>query len=295
MSSESHEPTLWILHDQEDSTPQRVNKLEARTLNRTGWGVFHCYNIYYGERRIRSQLAQIKAWYVDLDTDSKREQLRRLETGPLYPSLIIESANGYHAYWYASDATREEWARVVRWGLVPYYSADPKASDPLRLLRAPGYLHNKRAEEPFEVRIVSETGYEYTQAQMLEAYPDRQPKYDEYEGDAGKDSKWHVDARIALPLLSGHPIMNYESFELRRTGTGNYNIVRQHDNYSTGCWVDQDGLIGGCNHGVTLYAWLSWYGHPVNDIKRTIRKLREQLGEESEEAAATQTPAPADG
>lgn len=272
---------LWILHDRKASTPRLVSEFEAAELNKQGWGVFQCVNDYQGARRLRAGLQKINAWYVDLDKGTKSEQLHRLEAGPLYPSRIVESANGYHGYWYASDATKEEWTRIVRWGLVAYYGADPKASDPLRLLRAPGYLHNKRAEEPFEVRVVADPGYEYTEQQMLDAYPDQQQKRGDFT-EAAEESEWHIDARVGLLMLNGSPLMNYETFELRPTGTGNYNIVRKHDNYSTGCWVDPHGLIGGCNHGVTLYAWLRWYGNSSEEIKKAIGELREQLEPEIE-------------
>src|SRR5690606_34842008 len=131
------------------------------------------------------------------------------------------SARSYHAYWAARDATPENWRRIVRWGIVPALGADPKASDPLRILRCPGFDHMKDPARPFPVRTVWKLDTTYSEAQMLRLFPSREPKRPDQERAAlepGESTFWQrvaaLDGREAIRRLSGHWLCKGERFSL---------------------------------------------------------------------------------
>ena len=265
---------LYAKSDRVEGPPFPVNEQEARNLDDAGTGVFHVVNEFQGKRRA-TNLTRINYWFCDLDDGTKQEQLELIEAAPLQPSMLIESAGGYHCYFRALDATRERWDRIER-GLVEFFGADPKAKDPLRLLRAPGFFHWKA--EPFLVTKVWDRPWaEYTEGQMLLNYPYEEPEHSTPHPEAGNESCWHVNALIGLPILSGTKWVNGEEFELRPTASGKHNVIRQPDGYSTGCFVDQRGLIGGCSKGNTLASWVRWYGFDSDECKAAIAYVKENM------------------
>lgn len=278
---------LFALHDQDRSrgtTP--VDDQWASTLNGTGHGIFWVPNDFEG-RRLRENLTHINYWFVDLDEGTKEEQLARLGRAPLTPSLVIESKNGYHAYWRALDATEETWADIVRWGLVPALKGDTRACDPLRLLRAPGYYHLKDPTDPFLVRAVFRSEVSYTAAQMMRAFPSQEPDRPERrEVPTGEGTFWErvaaLDGREAIERVSGTWLVDGEYFRLDEMRNGNANIIRADDNYSTPCWVWADGRLGGIDDGNSIAAFCKWYGHSWADIARGLKELFPELSDEEE-------------
>lgn len=89
---------------------------------------------------------------------------------PIEPHCIIESSPGkFHLYWFSLDL---EWADfdglmqvMVAWG------SDPNAKDRSRVLRLPGFWHQKN-DSPFQVRITHESGaLPYSRDELLAAFP----------------------------------------------------------------------------------------------------------------------------
>lgn len=283
---------LYALHDsdphlRETLGARPVNAEQAREKNAHGYGIFWVVNSYTARRKT-SNLTRINWWFIELDGGDKADQEQRFKSSPLLPSLVVESANGYHAYWKAIGATKERtdlrqtWKRIVRWGLVPALGGDPKATDPLRLLRAPGYYHCKG--EPFPVQVVWESSAAYTEAQMLEAFPCQEETRDQQKAEpAGDLSFWQrvaaLDGRDALARLNGHWLQKGERFYLREQGNGNANIFREGDDYSTGCFVDADGRLGGVDGGSSVAAWCAWYGWSWGEVASGLREVFPELSE----------------
>ena len=145
---------------------------EAARYNRDGWGIFWTVNEFTGARRI-GNLARIAAWAVDIDEGEKVFQQARLLASPLVPSLIVETRRGYQAYWSAKDGHPDAWNAILLDRLVPHYGADRNARDIARILRVPGYLHQKDPADPFPIRIVWRYPVAYTQLQIVEHYSDK--------------------------------------------------------------------------------------------------------------------------
>ncbi len=283
---------LFALHDdpnRRELGAYKIHSRDAEMVNREGYGIFWVVNDYDGLRR-RGNLTQINFWFAEIDGDTKKTQEEILRACPLLPSLVVESKRGYHVYWKAVDATLDNWKRIVRWGIVPAVGGDPKATDPLRLLRAPGFDHMKNPADPFPVRVVYENAVAYTEAQMLRAFPSKEPKRETKPRGAGRgDTFWQrvseLDGREVITALSGHVLCNGERFSLDELENGNANIIRQPDGYGTGCWVWADGKLGGVDGGSSAAAWLRWYGHDWKTIAEALRELFPELGDDNGKAS----------
>lgn len=265
---------LYALHDTKPGSPKPVLPGEARLLNKYGYGIFWCTNDFEGARR-RENLTRINAWYIDCDSGTKNEMVKRLASAPLRPSMIVETARGYHAYWFALDATLGNWANIVRNRLMPAFHADTRAGDVCRLLRVPEYYHYK--ERPFLVRRRSLAGTLYSEDRMLAAF--EPVETEAFWPKADSTRKARLDAREWLPKLSGHPIVNGDEYKLELQPSGKYNIWSKRPGSpewkSTGCFVDTDGWIGGMAGSRTLYNWCEWYGHAREEIIKAIRELQQ--------------------
>jgi hypothetical protein len=275
---------LYAFHDSDAETRSKrgsfpVDLREARLLNADGYGIFWVVNDFEGKRK-QANTTRIRFWFCEIDA-RKRLQEQVVPRLALLPSMVVESKAGHHLYWRVhGEANQYNWRRVVRYGLVPSLGGDPKATDMLRLLRAPGYLHMKDPNDPFMVNEVSWNPYQYTEQQMLQAFPDsRTPKVT--KRDAGQASSFweavgNLDCRDALQRLGGHWLVNGEKFTLDEQGNGNANIIRS-DGYSTGSFVDSEGTLGNTTGGCSIAAWCHWYGHDWGEVARGLKELYPEL------------------
>lgn len=279
--------SLYVLHDSSKELQQKygareVDVARARQLNAQGWGVFHAPNPFEGRRQL-ANLISILWWYCELDGGTKKEQVARLKASPLLPSWVVESKRGYHCYWRARGATKENWKRVVRWGIIPALGADPKAADVTRILRQPGFMHMKDPAHPFLVQTVWNLENSYSEAQLLRAFPSKEPKarlVEERELEPGEGTFWErvarLDAREAIRRLNGHWLQKGESFNLVEQANGNANVVRD-DGHSTGVFVDREGRLGNVTGGSSIAAWAAWYGFSWAEIARGLKEIFAEL------------------
>lgn len=252
-----------------------INELEE--LNKKGAGIFFSPN-QFSERRKKELCEGVNAWYMEIDGVSKEEQYKRLLKSPLNPSVIVESGNSYHAYWLAKDGTVENFEKIVR-GLIKFFGADEACKDISRVLRIPGFYHNKR--EPFMVRIdLADYHILYTESEMMEAFPYEEEKKTCPIRDCGsysskEDPFWTIagslDNKRMLEKLSGDPIVNCEIFTFRnRPGGGEYIDV---NGQPADAWLDERGMIGsGKRGGPTYIQWVGYYGRSKAEIAEWLKK-----------------------
>lgn len=171
---------------------------EARLdYQRAGYGVFFTVNAFRDGKRDAEHLEALKALYVDIDapkalkdpgavaTAEGQESLRDWKRGvfaaltgaehearktfPYLPTLVVETKNGFHAYWYLESFipfTGEEnkeaeedpsirlYARTIQ-QLIKLYGGDPGAKDVSRVLRSPYSWHLKSGKaDPFPCQPV---------------------------------------------------------------------------------------------------------------------------------------------
>lgn len=280
---------FYRLHDVEGGGCLPVDPADAHRWQKSGFGIFWTVNAFNGPRK-KENLSAILAWAVDLDSGTKEEQRSRLLRSPVEPSLVVESARGYHAYWNAlkREPIASPWERLVKDRLIPWFDADRNAGDVSRILRAPGYLHLKDPANPFPVRVVYEHPVAYSYEQMAAMFPDAAAEHREAmrrewtppSGTGGDfwDAVWDLDCHEGLLRLSGHAAVGSERYTFKRTGSGTLNIVV--DGKGTSCWVDKYGRIGSkTKGGPTLYQWLRWFGNSPGDCTRVLREIFPHLAD----------------
>jgi hypothetical protein len=281
-------PRRFGLSDRKPSAPVEITSEDAAFYNTAeqGYGVFHTVNEFEGERRVVENLRALRYWYADLDTGTKEEQLERIAKH-LKPTRIVETRKGFHVYWKAIDATLANWDRIVKRGIVPALEADPRASDPLRLLRAPGYYHHK--QEPFLVRTVAQANVAYHEGQMLEAFPDLKVEAAVQRAERDLGGTGGFWARVALldgaeviERLSGHALCNGEEFRLIPTSGGKHNVqVKKGGRWAgTPCWVSAEGRLCGVEGGGSAAAFCKWYGKEWREIADGLKALFPELNDE---------------
>lgn len=265
------------------------NKYVLYAYNHDGYGVFWTPNQHIGARKKENTTA-IRFWFCEIDHVDKDQQAKLLREAPLRPTVVVESGNSFQAYWKALDGSLETWDAIVKDRLVPYLGADTAATDPLRLLRVPGWYHHKGA--PFLVSVVSQEPFSYTASQMLRAFPPsrkslRRSRATANGGEGYRNKLDKIDGRFALERLSGHWLVCGEHFRLHEQSNGKANISvrREGDTRWSGTaqFIDTVGKFGNVSAGPTLAHYCMWYGHSWTTVMNELEKLfPEELGEHQE-------------
>lgn len=275
----------YRLHDVDRSGgAHRIDRPEAETWNRLGWGIFHTVNAFRGPRRAEC-LAAINSWAVDIDGGTKAAQLALIKKSPIFPSLVVETKSGYHVYWHAKDATAQNYEAIVSDRLIPYFKADPRAKDVSRLFRVPGFYHCKDPSNRFLVKVSFWNDCTYTETDMFYAFrlsandKKLEQKKQELRRECG-DSLWeriyNLDCVEALTRLSGTMYVGGEAYTFKPVTSGNLNIYV--NGKSTSCFIDRHRRIGSAaKGGPTVYCWLKWFGWSNKETVKIIKEVFPEL------------------
>ena len=253
--------------------PSLYTVKQVADLNKKGAGIYFTPNQFPTGERKANLCKGVNAWIVDCDDGTKPDQLKRIEQSPVQPSFVIESKNGYHLYFLSKDAKIENYQTIVK-GLIEYFKGDKACKDISRVLRVPGFLHQKDAKSPFMVKIVKTSPeLKYGDLTMLESFP-----YDETlnaykplrtQHRASQGTFWEVigslDNKMVLERLSGKEIVDSQTFTFKpRTTGGEYIYV---DGKMADAWIDDVGLIGSNKGGgPTWIQWVGFYGKSKREI-----------------------------
>lgn len=141
------------------------------TLNAAGNGIFFMVNHGDQQGRRTENVTSVTAYFVDLDGTPL------YDLWPLPPTAITESSPGrYHAYWRVMDAPLNTFTHTQK-HIALLLAGDEKCVDLPRVLRLPGYQHQK--SEPFTTRVIHtdpSATYTYAQVQTSFAVPPLPPK-----------------------------------------------------------------------------------------------------------------------
>lgn len=163
-----------------DDTPAKRPKL-ARTLHGTldehatllgelnakGAGIFVTVNATDGGGRKRENVTRVRALFADFD-DPAPDTRERLRADDLPPSIIVESSPGkLHAYWQADGLELTEFTALQK-RVATAWGSDPSVNDLPRVLRLPGFLHNKGGPQP--VRLIETSGKRYGAEELRARY-----------------------------------------------------------------------------------------------------------------------------
>lgn len=139
------------------------DRARLAALNVNGAGIFWMVNAGDGKGRKTDNVQRVRALFVDLDG----APLEPVQSAPLPPHAIVESSPGrWHAYWRIVDCPLGNF-RTLQKALAARFNGDATVCDLPRVLRLPGFLHQKPAADfhsgqPFRSRL-------------LECHPDRAP------------------------------------------------------------------------------------------------------------------------
>lgn len=143
--------------------PHRVLAQRLGALNRQGCGVFVMVNAGDLRGRRAENVVRVTGYFADLDG------AELCDGYPLAPTVINESSpRRYHCYWRVTEAPLESFGYVQK-HVALLLGSDDKVHDLPRVMRVPGYLHQKG--EPFKTRTL-ELNPEavYTHGAFLEAF-----------------------------------------------------------------------------------------------------------------------------
>ncbi len=141
-------------------------------LNNRGAGIFVAVNQLVGGRK-KTDLQKIRGCHADFDSCTK-EQIENVSE-KLMPSIIVKSSPGkYHMYWLLqkNECLDMETVEGINRCLVQKFGADKAAIDVSRLLRLPGFTHQKyrgNGQTPeVQYRVL---GGRYKVADLVKAFP----------------------------------------------------------------------------------------------------------------------------
>jgi hypothetical protein len=102
----------------------------------------------------QSDIESCGALFAEFDLPmTKEESLLKLLSFPIPYSILIESRNGYHAYWLLDKATTPKLWRQMQHRLIEFFESDAGIEDPSRCMRLPGFYHLAEGQEPFMVNL----------------------------------------------------------------------------------------------------------------------------------------------
>ena len=129
--------------------PLEQHSAELKRLNDLGAGIYITVNETDGKGRKLDNILRVRALWLEDDGNGKRL--------PLEPHISVQSSPGrYHHYLLCEGVSLIQF-RGLQEALVKHYGSDPGAKDLARVLRLPGFFHNK-TKVPHAVRIIHESG-----------------------------------------------------------------------------------------------------------------------------------------
>ena len=163
-------------------TPGHVKRRHlARTLNGTleqhadelsrlssqGAGVFVTVQATDGNGRRDGNITRIRAVYQEADAPGAK-------VPPLAANIEVESSPGkFHRYWLITPETAPDadgFAGVMG-RLVQDWDSDPNAKDIARVLRLPGFAHQKDPANPFMAQVTGGSGVARQWSEIVVAFP----------------------------------------------------------------------------------------------------------------------------
>lgn len=141
---------------------------ELQDLNSRGAGIFVTISATDGKGRKAENITHVRAIWQEDDNGGEHDF-------PLAPSIVVESSPGkFHRYWLLTDKAdvSSEFGQLfpgVMETMVRQYGSDPNAKDLPRVLRLPGFLHQKG--EAHLVGLIGGDRQRYSTDEILSAFP----------------------------------------------------------------------------------------------------------------------------
>ena len=140
------------------------HKAELILLNQQGAGVFVTVNKTDGHGRKKSNIVGVRAWWQEADQPGVNDI-------PLCGIEVESSSGKFHRYVLADKLYASSVFDGIQATLVQAHGSDPSAKDVSRVLRVPGFFHQKDPSSPWLVRITGGTGARYSYEDIAKAFP----------------------------------------------------------------------------------------------------------------------------
>lgn len=162
---EKHPKLNSILHGAFAEHADRLTLLNAR-----GAGVFVMVNEGDAKGRKAKNVIRVRAVFVDIDAGGTKRLQQIIETSMQVgrpPSAVIQtSPNRFSIFWCVSGCELEQFGEYQR-RLAVTLGGDPSVCDLPRVMRLPGFVHNKRTPYPSE--LIHVRNAEYDAAELIAA------------------------------------------------------------------------------------------------------------------------------
>jgi hypothetical protein len=171
--------TFMVFDDNEYRKDKRPVRILHGTLDelfptlvdysRRGCGVFVTINTTNFRGRTKDCIVEVRAYFADLD-GAPIENIRRLD---LTPHIVTQTSPGrYGVYYMIADAPlSEDKFKQTQQTLASLFDGDPSVCDLPRVMRLPGFPHQKDPKHPFVTKIDFDTSQKALQGET--------PIYDE--------------------------------------------------------------------------------------------------------------------
>jgi len=298
------------------------------------------YNIFFtpnggktseGKNRL-DNINNVNAWWIDIDIEETRQandeetKIRResikeeirgfIFAGPkpyyqnLWPSLAVETRNGFQLYWFALQKTPNhktqdgqtidyEGPSVENWKTIgeSIYThfkgvgADHSTVKIMQLMRLPMFWYFKKGERgKIEIFHHLSTLKKHTEEEMQKFFPPikmtieeelaarpaqvYKPKYSAADGSVDffkKVTDLPVDDVVAK--LSGHWLVNHEVLKIQHMDRDKSNIMV--NGKVSPNWVvrSRNHIYSNTSGTCTIIGYLEWYGWEYKQMKPGLREL----------------------
>lgn len=149
-----------ILHGPLDRHVVDLERLQWRRA-----GVYVTVNATDGKGRKLANMVRPRCIFCEWDRCGEA-----LPVWPIDPQVVVESSPGkFHCYWFARDLEWPDFDQLMH--VMVDWGSDKNAKDRARVLRLPGFWHQKH-DTPFQVRMVVENErMPYSREELLAAFP----------------------------------------------------------------------------------------------------------------------------
>ena len=146
LTGSANTPMTWQLIHSKGSEPPRVihgsvDDLWSRldTLNHSGYGIYITVNETDLKGRKAENIKSIRALFIDIDDGRRLADL----TLHIEPTLTVSSGRGDHPYWCIGEGSDLRKFTPAQKRLIKHYGSDPAIHDLPRVMRVPGFIHDK--------------------------------------------------------------------------------------------------------------------------------------------------------
>jgi hypothetical protein len=128
---------------------------------------------------------------------------------PIEPNIVVETSPGKaHYYFLCEDIEKDEFTGIET-RLIDDYGSDPNAKDLARVLRLPGFYHNKK--RPHLVKISHESGsLPYSRDAIIKAFP---PVLNGHKKESGNQQVDVVTDKLIDDLRSALKYLNSDGYD----------------------------------------------------------------------------------